>query len=227
MTHQPCTCLAQFNERLKEHNTEISVTYTVPMNGAPMRMRPRIATSKLETRKRVGPVIAAPTFCPFCGEPYEPQPSKPAEASLYERLYDASVRIEAMWPFPVFPASERLAAIFEYADEHQDFPEPLRSLVAKLDAQSKDALYNGDSSHFDDAFEALCASAVRAGVNGWIALAANPVMKPMGNGGVQFSWGHYQTKVMFAEHAEQLLRNAAKWGETNFTIAAGAEGGAA
>ncbi|KPH62306.1 hypothetical protein [Novosphingobium sp. ST904] len=228
MTHQECTCLSKFNEMLKKHNTEIDVTFTIPRDGGPMRALPKIATSKIETRKRVGPVIAAPTFCPFCGQRYAPQPAKPAEADIYQRLIDASVRIEGMWPFPVSPAPEAIAEIFEYADEHEDFPEPLRALVSSLDERTKDDLYKGGQADWDMAFDELCAAAARKHISGWIGIAANPMMKPLGGGGgVQFSWGHYQTKVMFAEHAEQLLRNAAKWGETNFMIASAPEGGAA
>lgn len=76
MTHQACNCLSDFNERLKEHNTKIDVTFVIPRNGGPMRDFPKIETSKIETRKRVGPVIAVPTFCPFCGQRYEPMPAK-------------------------------------------------------------------------------------------------------------------------------------------------------
>lgn len=78
MTHQECTCLSNFNEMLKEHNTEIDITFSVPRDGGPMRAFPKISTSKIETRKRVGPVIAAPTFCPFCGQRYEPKAAEPA-----------------------------------------------------------------------------------------------------------------------------------------------------
>lgn len=129
---------------------------------------------------------------------------------------------------PVSPAPEAIAEIFEYADEHEDFPEPLRALVSSLDERTKDDLYKGGQADWDMAFDELCAAAARKHISGWIGIAANPMMKPLGGGGgVQFSWGHYQTKVMFAEHAEQLLRNAAKWGETNFMIASAPEGGAA
>lgn len=79
MTDQPCDCLRQFNAKLKEHNTEISVTFGMPRDGRPMYTRPRIATNKIETRKRVGPVLVIPTFCPFCGTRYEPEPVTPVE----------------------------------------------------------------------------------------------------------------------------------------------------
>lgn len=89
MTDQSCNCLAQFNEKLKEHNTEIDITFTIPRDGSPMKSFPKIATSKIEKRKRVGPMIAIPTFCPFCGKPYEPQPAAPATAT--QRAVEAIV----------------------------------------------------------------------------------------------------------------------------------------
>lgn len=70
MTAETCNCLADFNERLREHNTEIDVTFGFPRDGSPAFVRPKIATSKIETRKRGGPVIAVPSFCPFCGTAY-------------------------------------------------------------------------------------------------------------------------------------------------------------
>lgn len=225
MTHQRCNCLSDFNEKLKEHNTEIDITFSIPRDGSPMKPFPKISASKIEIRKRVGPVIPVPTFCPFCGEPYEPQPAKQAEADIYQRLFDTSVRIEGMWPFPVAPAPEKLAEIFEYADEHEDFPEPLRSLVASVDERTRDDLYQGNAADWELAFDELCAAAARKHISGWIAVAANPVMKAVG-GGVQYSWGHYRTKVMFAATADQLLRDAADWGDANFKAATVAEGGA-
>lgn len=82
MTLQECKCLSNFNEMLKEHNTEIDITFSIPRDGGPMRAFPKISTSKIESRKRVGPVIAAPTFCPFCGQRYgEQKESSPAETT--------------------------------------------------------------------------------------------------------------------------------------------------
>ena len=79
MSHEPCTCLKEFNEQLREHNTEITVTFGIPRDGSPMYIRPKISTEKIETRKRVGPVLVVPTFCPFCGTRYEPKPAAQAE----------------------------------------------------------------------------------------------------------------------------------------------------
>lgn len=229
MTHESCDCLKQFNEMLKERNTEIDVTFSLPRDGQPMSVRPKIATSKIETRKRIGPVIAAPTFCPFCGEPYEPQRAK-ASGAIYQRLFDASVRIEGMWPFPVSPASEALASIFEFTDEEDDLPQQLRDLLRSADERTRADLYDSSASDFHDAFDELCALAARKKVQGWIGIAANPVPKPVGQGSVSFSWGYYATKVLFAATAEQLLDDAAAWGEAIFAAAheqALAKGGAA
>ncbi|MDC7808821.1 hypothetical protein [Sphingomonas koreensis] len=75
-----CTCVADFNVKLAEHNTRIVETFGFPRDGRPIFTRPKIQTEKIEPRKRVGPAIAVPTFCPFCGTRYEPEPAKPAEA---------------------------------------------------------------------------------------------------------------------------------------------------
>jgi len=225
MTHQPCNCVADFNLKLRDHNTRIVETIGIPRDGRAMFTRPTITTEKIESRKRGRAAIAVPGFCPFCGNRYEPAPAKP---SIYNRLFDANVRMECMWPFPVSPAPEKLADVFEYADDEQDFPEPLRDLVRSLDDRSREELYSGDSVDFQEAFSDLCGDAYRKGVHGWLGIAANPIPKPSVGGGVSFSWGYYRTKLLFAPTAEQLLENAAEWGEAKFAAAhAAAESGEA
>ena len=72
-----CECIDQMNAKMAEHNTEIQVTFGFPRDGSPSFMLPLIGTKKIESRVRKGPALAIPTFCPFCGEPYRPQPAAP------------------------------------------------------------------------------------------------------------------------------------------------------
>ena len=76
-----CDCIETFGAKLREHNTRLCVTIGFPRDGSPAFVLPTVKTEKIEPRKRVGPVIALPTFCPFCGERYEPALAAPAEAS--------------------------------------------------------------------------------------------------------------------------------------------------
>lgn len=218
MTHLPCNCLSDFNKKLEDHNTEIDVTFCFHRDGRPMTARPKISTSKIESRKRVGPVIASPTFCPFCGKAYEPQPAVAAPPSIRSRMVDASVRIEGMWPFPVWPAPAALGSVFEFADE-DDMPAELRDLLTALPDHERDALYDGDHSDFQEAFEAMCVRATEQGLQGFVGIAANPRPRPFGGGGVDFSWGLYDTKVIFGATADAFLETATEWGEKRFHAA--------
>lgn len=67
----PCNCVDDFNRSLADHNTRIVETLGFPRDGSPAFSRPTITTEKIETRKRGGPAIALPSFCPFCGTPYQ------------------------------------------------------------------------------------------------------------------------------------------------------------
>lgn len=84
-----CNCVAEFNKRLEAHNTRIVETLGIPRDGSASYTRPTIRTEKIETRKRGGPAIAVPTFCPFCGIRYGADPAKPATADADR--YDEAV----------------------------------------------------------------------------------------------------------------------------------------
>jgi hypothetical protein len=84
--NDPCTCVADFNVKLAERNTRIVETIGIPRDGSRMFTRPTIRTEKIESRKRVGPAIAVPTYCPFCGVRYDPEPAVPAPDRYVEAL---------------------------------------------------------------------------------------------------------------------------------------------
>jgi hypothetical protein len=65
-----CNCIEEMDAKLAELNTRLVTTFSFPVD-APSYTRPRLATEKIETRKRVGPALALPSFCPFCGVRYE------------------------------------------------------------------------------------------------------------------------------------------------------------
>lgn len=77
----PCDCVAQFNRKLADHNTRIVETLGFPRDGSPSFTRPTITTEKIESRKRGGPAIAVPSFCPFCGTPYRGYGARASAAS--------------------------------------------------------------------------------------------------------------------------------------------------
>jgi hypothetical protein len=65
-----CNCIDEMNAKLAEHNTELALTFGFSRSGGGSETYPTIQTKKLETRKRVGPALAIPSYCPFCGESY-------------------------------------------------------------------------------------------------------------------------------------------------------------
>jgi hypothetical protein len=65
-----CTCIADFNKRLEQHNTRIDEGL-MRINGDWVT-RPTIASEQIERgRGKKKAVRIVPTFCPFCGTPYD------------------------------------------------------------------------------------------------------------------------------------------------------------
>lgn len=61
-----CTCLNDFDAKLKDHNTRLVRTFVLRPTAAEF---PKIQTEKINPRQRQH-VIAVPTYCPFCGVAY-------------------------------------------------------------------------------------------------------------------------------------------------------------
>jgi len=60
-----CECLDQVNEKLSEQNTILDYSFLAD------NPRAIIATCKIESRKKLGPIKLFAAFCPFCGVKYE------------------------------------------------------------------------------------------------------------------------------------------------------------
>ena len=66
-----CNCMDEMDAKLAELNTRLVVTFGFPRDGSPSYTRPKLDVEKIEPRKRVGPALAIPSFCPFCGVKYD------------------------------------------------------------------------------------------------------------------------------------------------------------
>lgn len=70
-----CTCIADVNKDLAEHNGQIVCT----MFGTSKAI---VSTYKLDEKRRGKPPIMVASYCPFCGERYALDgPEKPAPSS--------------------------------------------------------------------------------------------------------------------------------------------------
>lgn len=134
------------------------------------------------------------------------------------RLGEANVRLEAMWPFPMWHAGEWMAEVLETDDDNLSrLPEPIRTLISDWTDEAKDNLLGGEGPEFMEAFDNLNEFAIFRNVSGWLALVACPVPERDDDGRVRsFSWGHYRLELLFADTPEALLEQAAEWGEALF-----------
>lgn len=127
-------------------------------------------------------------------------------------MFNSSVRVEGMWPFPVSPASEGLMELFDGRDV-ENMPEEIQALLKGWGEVELDDLFC-DAHNFYDAFDELCGCAFRRNVHGFIGQIATPVLS-WGNDGksASFSWGHYHTKIIFAPTADDFLDKAIAWAD--------------
>jgi len=68
-----CNCLAQVQEHLAAHNTQIDVGLSIRDNTIKF-LGVYLKTHKIDTHKRGQPKNVIASYCPFCGEKYEEPP---------------------------------------------------------------------------------------------------------------------------------------------------------
>lgn len=138
----------------------------------------------------------------------------------HNALFDATVRIEEMWPFPMHEAPDRLVEAL--ADSEGKLPDELKAHFAFMSEDDWDDMQDGGWQARDLVGEAASDMFFRRQF-GWLAVAATPVFTPTGSGSASFSWGRYYTKLLFAETADGLLASAAAWAEERYASAMSAE----
>lgn len=118
---ESCNCIADFNKRLEEHNTRI-VEGLIRIDNEWLT-RPTVGSEQIETgRGKKKAVSVVPTFCPFCGTPYETQPAAPTTPNMPVPTGASATQIRTM---PL----DRFAVL---ACEINDSP-PLMSVYAALE----------------------------------------------------------------------------------------------
>lgn len=130
---------------------------------------------------------------------------------------DSTVRIAAMWPFPMPSIPSELIEAFEY--EPDDLPPALAALCSRWATDEREFLFDGSGGVAEEAWEELSCEAHNANVFGFIGVAECPVFTGTGEGCANFSWGHYRSKRLFASSAEGLIEQAVAWGDQEFAKA--------
>ena len=65
-----CNCMQSVNEKLKEHNSKLLISFCISRDLGKMDALPIISTGKIQTKIRGNAMTVIPTFCPFCGTKY-------------------------------------------------------------------------------------------------------------------------------------------------------------
>jgi hypothetical protein len=139
---------------------------------------------------------------------------------IARKLFDASCRIEGIWPIPNGEVPEAMLEAFEYGDHLAD---KLAPYVAGWDENEIGELFEGQGEPASTAWGELGCNLFNDGKQLFVVLAANPVFKRSKGGGCHFSWGHYQTEIFIAETVESAMEEAIQWAEARYEAASAAE----
>lgn len=123
---------------------------------------------------------------------------------LQDKLEDATVRIEQIIHFGCmltdYSMPESVKELFE------DVTPIVDDLFPDLPAEGKQEIENG---YFEIEWFIDWINEKRR--HGYGILFATPVMKPIGEGGRDYSWGHYSTKWIYADTLEEAVDKAVLW----------------
>lgn len=118
--------------------------------------------------------------------------------TVHEDLFEATVRVENMWPFPQETPPQSMRDVLE--ENYDELPEGIAHLVRTPCFDFIDDLMG--EAFFDRAF-------------GYLAEVACPVHRKVAENTSSFSWGHYYTGLIFAETVEELMAKAIAWAKEN------------
>ncbi len=65
-----CDCFTKVNRLLREHNTAIDLVNVISMKTGNFERVMCVPTTRIDTKKRKGPLRVFASFCPMCGEKY-------------------------------------------------------------------------------------------------------------------------------------------------------------
>jgi len=131
--------------------------------------------------------------------------------SLYETMFEANVRIESAWPFPMANVPDEL---IEAIENMETLPDELLSLIANWSQPNIDDLYSGRGLDSREAWDELSSYGFRKKIHGWIGIAATPVLTTTSENSASFSWGYYHTKLLFGASGDALIQAAIIWAES-------------
>jgi hypothetical protein len=137
--------------------------------------------------------------------------------SMSEKLFEANVKMEGLWPFPFGEAPQSLLEKFEGQEE---LPPELAVLTKSWSEVEIEDLFDGDSTTAEEAWSELAAAGHRAKLTGFIWMARWPRFAPHGEGSVVFSWARTRGCFGFGATVDEAISAACKRAEVEYEAAA-------
>lgn len=121
-------------------------------------------------------------------------------SQVFEKLYDETTRVEKV----IY-----LAGAMASGDS---FSDDLREFFEEEDEDAIESCFGPipDGVELDEP-EFVYEWLVDAQKFGFLVQVATPVMKPLGDGCTQFSWGHYRTEWVYGETLDSAIRLGLAW----------------
>ncbi len=135
-------------------------------------------------------------------------------AALGSAFFDSGARIAGMWP--IWGLTDVAPDAFKDAIEFGKLPD---ELIALIPDDAKD----GDDIDWDQVdWSEFAGDASWKGLNGYIVAGEHPVLTATSSKSASCSWGHYHTRVFYAETADAAIRQVIDWAGQLFADATAA-----
>jgi len=131
-------------------------------------------------------------------------------------LAASNLRISGLWPMPMAAPPTSLMNVLD----GWDLPEELEEIAKEMGLDpTEDDFLDLAAGEYDgrDAWEMFNQEMINRGISAWFCIAETPVYEQ--GRWLSYSWGHYRTQFIVAPTAEECMKLAVEWADSEYEMA--------